>query len=451
MPHAPEKQLQPEREHCPEQSGPKIVLIGAGSAFGSRLSVDILSRPPLQNATIGLCDIDADKLQTTRRYVEKVVRCNELPATIKADTDRRSLLADADAVVTSISVGGPAYYGYPYDAEIDIPAQYGVAQNVGDTVGPGGVFRALRSWPVLRGILDDINELAPRAVILNYTNPMAILTWAMTQYVGREVIGLCHSVQHTTKQLCNYLGLGEERWDEVVAWVAGINHLAWVLRFEHNGRDLYPQLRQVRNDPEIFKQDEIRFEIFDQFGYFVTESSRHMSEYVPWYQHDKSRLEPYREITRGVKGKRQAWFEDMGVKAEDADSIDLVTSHEYASGIIEAVYAGTQMGFNGNVMNRGMITNLPSPCCVEVPCLVDRAGVHPCHVGALPTSLAALCQSNVNVQAVAVEALLHRDREQARRAVLLDPSVGANCSLGQAGRMFDELWQAEGELLADYI
>lgn len=446
-----EKHSRPEREKSREQTGPKIVLIGAGSAFGSRLSVDILSRPALRGATIGLCDIDEGKLQTARRYVEKVVRCNDLPATIQADTDRRSLLADADAVVTSISVGGPAYYGYPYDAEIDIPAKYGVAQNVGDTVGPGGVFRALRSWPVLRDILDDINELAPRAVILNYTNPMAILTWAMSHHAGREVIGLCHSVQHTTKQLCNYLGLGEERWDEVVAWVAGINHLAWFLRFEHEGRDLYPLLRQARKDPEIFKQDEIRFEIFDQFGYFVTESSRHMSEYVPWYQHEKPRLEPYREITRGVKGKRQAWFEDMGVKAEDADSIDLVTSHEYASGIIEAVYAGTQMAFNGNVMNRGMITNLPSPCCVEVPCLADRAGVHPCHVGALPTSLAALCQSNVNVQAVAVEALLNRNRDQARRAVLLDPSVGANCSLERAGRMFDELWQAEEDLLNDYV
>ena len=442
------KSLEQPFTHVQSSSaGPKVVLIGAGSAFGSRLSVDILSRPRLQRSTIGLCDINPEKLETTRRYVDKVVGCNELGANIEVSTDRRELLKDADVVVVSISVGGPAYYGHPYDVEIGIPDKYCVWQNVGDTVGPGGIFRALRSWPAITRILDDIHELAPNAIIINYTNPMAILTQAMSLYSGREVVGLCHSVQHTTKQLCMYLGIDEDQWDEVNAWVAGINHLAWFLVFEHEGEDLYPRLREARKIPEIFHQDEVRFEMMDHFDYFVTESSRHMSEYVPWYQHEKTRLEPFRAITRGVKGKRQAWFEDMGVKVEDADTIELITSHEYASGIIEGIYAGTPMRFNGNVTNQSLIDNLPEGCCVEVPCLVDRAGVHPCHVGTLPTHLVALCQSNINVQAVAVEALLNWDRDQARRAVLIDPSVGANCTLDQACQMFDELWAAEADLL----
>lgn len=425
----------------------KIVIIGAGSGFGSRLSVDVLSRPPLEHTTVALCDIDAHKLKTVHDYVEKVIEGNDLPARVVSSTDRMEVLKDADFVVTAVSIGGPAYYDEPYSSEMGIPKKYGITQTVGDTVGAGGVFRALRTAPELYAMAEDISRLAPDSMILNYTNPMAILTWIMSERAEVPVAGLCHSVQGTAKFLARTIDVP---YEETGYWVAGINHMSWFLEFAHNGADAYPRLRKAMEDREVYASNPIRFEIMREFGYFVTESSRHMCEYVPWYQHEQEKMEPFVKITEGVKERRQEWLEDMGVKASQNESIELVRSHEYASGIMEAVVTGEPFRFNGNVMNRSLIANLPPGCCVEVPCLTDRQGVHPCEIGDLPVPCAALCRSNVNVQELTVEAVRKRDRQTALQAVLMDPAAGAVLSIPEAKRMFDEMWEAEGDLLSSY-
>jgi len=425
----------------------KAVIIGAGSGFGSRLSVDILSREPLQDSTIALCDIDAKKLDTVQRYVQKVIDGNNLPAKLIASTDRKRVLRNADFVVIAVSIGGPAYYDHPYEAEMGIPRKYGIQQTVGDTVGAGGVFRALRTGPELLAMAKDIERLAPNAIILNYTNPMAILTWLLNARTEIPAVGLCHSVQGTTKFLSKCIGVP---YEEVGYWVAGINHMAWVLEFAHKGKDAYPRVWAAMKKRDIFKQQPVRFEIMKEFGYFVTESSRHMSEYVPWYQHDPKLMRQFVMDSNGRKEKREKRLAEMGLRAEQADSIALHRSHEYASGIMEAVTTGTPMKFNGSVMNRGIISNLLEGCCVEVPCLTDRQGVHPCAVGALPPQCAALCRANIAVQELTVKAILERDREAAYHAVLVDPSVGAVLSLKKARKMFDEMWTSEGALLDYY-
>lgn len=425
----------------------KFVLIGAGSAFGRRLSVDILSREMFADSTIALCDIDAQKLDIVVKYVRKVIQGNNLPATLISGTDRAELLKDADFVVLSISVGGPAYYDEPYESEIKIPLKYGLHQTVGDTIGPGGIFRALRTAPVMMRILQDVAALAPNALVLNYTNPMAILTRVMNGCTDLPVVGLCHSVQGTGKKLAGYLDVPHEALD---CWVAGINHMSWFLTLTHAGRDAYPRLRERMSDADIYAQDPVRFDILRDFGYFVTESSRHMGEYVPWFQHEPEVLDQFDPLYKLVPEARKALFADMGIKIEQVESIELVRSHEYASGIMEAMTTHTPMRFNGNVLNKGLIANLPPDCCVEVPCLVDRDGVHPCAVGALPEPCAALCRTNVNVQELAAYAIRERDREAAFQALALDPCVGATMTLKQTRRMFKELWRAEGDLLAHY-
>lgn len=425
----------------------KVVIIGAGSAFGSRLSVDILSRECLQDSHIALCDIHEGRLEAVHSYVSKVVKGNGLSAELSADTDRRKVLANADYVIISVAVGGPAYYGRPYEDEINIPLKYGIFQTVGDSVGPGGIFRALRTAPALIDMTRDIEELAPGAMIINYTNPMAALTWILQKAYSGPVVGLCHSVQGTSKKLAGYLDIP---YDEVGYRVAGINHMAWFLEFTHKGSDVYPRLREAMRDREIYSQDPVRFEVMKNFGYFVTESSRHMAEYLPYYQHRKDLLEAYVEMRKSVKEKRENRYEEMGLKAKSDENIELVRSHEYASGIIETGKTGGPMKFNGNVPNAGLISNLPQNCIVEVQCLVDGEGVHPCYAGALPPQCAALCRSNVSVQELMVKAALERDADAAYHALCLDPSTSANLHFDGIGKMFDELWEAEGELLSAY-
>jgi len=423
----------------------KVVIIGAGSKFGSRLSIDILSRQPIQDAQICLCDIAEQRLALVHKFVSKAIEYHKLPATVVAGPDRRELLPDADVVVTSISVGGPAYYDEPYESELAIPHKYGIYQTVGDTVGPGGIFRGLRTGPVLMDICRDVNELAPNAVILNYTNPMAILTWVMSETADVPVVGLCHDVQGTTKRLANF---AEVPYEQVAYLAAGINHMTWILQFTHEGRDLYPKLFEVMKNPEIYEQEPVRFELMKYFGYFPTESSRHMSEYIPYFQGAKELLEKYGALTKGIKGKRIEWFEDMGIKAEHADSIELIRSHEFASGIMEALMTGEPYLFYGNVPNTGLVTNLPGGCCVEVPTVADRQGIHPCYVGDIPPQCASLCRTNINVQELTAKAVLQRDKRLALQALLVDPITARACTLDQAEKMFEEMWQAEGDLLS---
>ncbi|NQU45002.1 alpha-galactosidase [bacterium] len=426
----------------------KVAIIGAGSAFGSRISIDILSRKPIHDAHIALMDIDGEKVETVRAFVRSAIDHHGLPASVTCGTSRREALRDADFVIISVAIGGPAYFGKPFEDEFEIPAKYGIRQTVADTVGPGGVFRALRTGPVLIEMAEDINEMCPEAVVLNYTNPMAMLTWVLNEVCEASVIGLCHGVQGTTKGMAQRLGVP---WEEVDYWVAGINHMAWILRFERSGEDLYPAYRQAAEDPEFFAKDPVRHTMMKQFGYFCTESSRHTSEYVPYFRNEDQWLDEYVNRTRSIKDKRHAWFEDMGVKASSKDSVELVRSHEFASGIMEAVKTGVPYRFNGNVMNYDLIDGLPYGCCVEVPCLVDGLGVHPCRVGALPPQCTALCRTNVNVQELAVTAILEGDREAAFHAIALDPITAASGHpLPKLREMFAEMWEAEKHLLEAY-
>jgi len=431
---------------------PKVVIIGAGSGFGSRLSIDILSRESLQGATIALCDTDQTRLDQVYRYVNRAIEGHRLPAVLQKSTDRHDLLPGADVVVTAVSIGGPAYWGEPYASEVGIPLKYGIDQAVADTIGPGGVFRFLRTADQHLQFARDIEKYCPNAIMLNYTNPMAMLTWLHSVGSATQNVGLCHSVQGTTRKLAAAIDVP---YGDVSYLVAGINHQAWVLRFRRDGEDLYPAIREAVDTHESFKDDRVRVEMMLQFGYFVTESTRHNSEYLPYFRRTKALREHFGLSEREAvpmelsERRRRAWMRDTGVEQdEDAPVPELRRSHEYASQIVESRATGQPFCFNGSVMNHGSITNLPSRCCVEVPCVADREGVHPCYVGALPSQCAALNMSSVAVEELAVEAVLRKDREAAFHAVALDPMTAAILPLHDIRKMFDEMWDAEGDRLA---
>lgn len=429
----------------------KIVIIGAGSGFGSRLSTDILSSPALEHATIALCDLDATKLEGVRAHVQHFIDYHKLPARCVADIDRHALLPGADSVVTAVSVGGPAYYGEPYTSEICIPRKYGVDQFVGDTIGPGGVFRFLRTAHQQLQFCKDMERHCPEALMLNYTNPMAMLTWMHTKGSFIRNIGLCHSVQGTTKKLARALNIP---YEEVSYLVAGINHQAWVMRFMAHGQDLYPRLRDAIETHSEFEGDAVRVELMRQFGYYVTESTFHLSEYLPYFRTTPERLKQFKLFSREIDPNpeiKHVWEADSGIDEKgDPKAPPRIRSHEYASSIIEALETDVPFCFNGNVMNTGLIDNLPNECCVEVPCVANRQGVQACHVGRIPTQCAALNRTNINVQELAVEAVLNLDREAAFHAVALDPLTAAVLPLDKIREMFDELWEAEGTLLAPW-
>ena len=427
----------------------KVVFIGAGSAFGSRVSVDVLSREPLQDATIALCDLDEKKLKTVHRYVERVIESNGLPATVVSSTDRIELLKDADFVILSVAIGGPAYFGEPFESEMNIPAKYGVRQTVADTMGPGAVFRSLRSAPPMLEMIADVNRLAPNAMILNYTNPMAVLTWSFNEVSEVPLVGLCHGVQGNAKRLAKLAGVED---GDVEYVCAGINHMTWFTKFEHNGQDLLPSLMEkIVASSKGSDPYEFRGEIVEAFGFYPTESDRHFPEYVPWFQNgDRALFTPHLERTLGIKDRRHTWFEDMGIKANSMESLELIRSHEWASAIMEAVTTNVPMVFSGNVINRGFISNLPSPSCVELPCTADANGLHPHWIGELPVQCAALCKTNIIAQELLVEAIRRRSKEAAYWALLMDPITSANLTIAKTREMFDELWKADEHLLGEY-
>ena len=429
-----------------------IVIVGAGSGFGKRLSVDILAHEALREGRVSLVDINAESAQHVGEWVAALVKQIGADVEVTWTTERREALGGADYVVVAIAVGGRAYAGSPFYEEVMIPSEYGVEQSVADTVGVGGVFRTLRTAPEMLRICDDMEELCPDALLLNYTNPMAMLCWAMSEATEIEAVGLCHSVQGTTDQLAGYIGKPR---DEIRAWVAGINHMSWFLNFEWNGEDAYPLLRAAYEDSEIRAKDPVRMEIFHQFGCFVTESTTHMSEYVPWFRKRADLREQFalkeRRPPKEAEASRWNWQDpDFVAQCRGEKPIEIKASHEYASGIIHACETGERFRFNGNVANDGIITNLPEACCVEVPCFVDAGGVHPCAVGELPTQLAAMNQANIVVQDLAVQAVLECDREKAVHACMLDPLTAAVCSLAQIREMCDRLFEAEKHLL-DYL
>ncbi|HEY3282183.1 MAG TPA: alpha-glucosidase/alpha-galactosidase [Armatimonadota bacterium] len=424
---------------------PKIAIIGAGSWFCQRMLVDIMSYPELRESTFALVDINPDHLAPATQYAKRVVELHGTGAKVLSTTDRREVLEGCDFVITSIAVGGPAYSGPNYFADKAIPKKYGVDQSVADTLGPGGIFRTLRVAPVMLGICQDMEELCPDALLINYTNPMAMLCWAMSEATDIRSVGLCHSVQGTSQDIARYIGVP---YEEVAYWCAGINHMAWFLDYRWKGEDAYPMLRKAMEDPEIYKKDTVKFEILRHFDYFVTESTTHMSEYVPYFRKRPDIMEPlglkYHEPNPDATDTRWSKADSPLLRQASGDEpIDLTGSKEYASHIIHSMVTGVPFRFNGNVPNYGLITNLVEGCCVEVPCLVDNVGVHPCLVGDLPPQLAALNSSNVAVQQLTVEAVLEGSRRKAFQALALDPLTAASCSLGEIQSMFDELCEAE--------
>lgn len=434
----------------------RIAFLGAGSmTFATKLVGDMLTFPSLEAGEFALMDIDKHRLEQTTRVANAMVEKSDADARIEATTDRQEALDGADYVLNMINVGGTE----PFENEIRIPEQYGVEQAIGDTLGPGGIFRGLRTLPTMLDIAHDMEEYCPDALLLNYTNPMAILCWAMAEATSIETVGLCHSVQHTVDAISDYLDIPT---NEIEYWVAGINHMAWVLTCEHDGEDLYPDLRAAMDDDETYEQDTVRFELLDHFGAFVTESSHHNSEYHPYFRTDPaliesltgtgyaermetaSYLEGWKERSRERDERGEDWFDEADVSVE--------RSEEYASRLIDAIETDTPRRLNLNVSNRtGAISNLPEDACVEVPCLVDGTGVHPCAVGELPSQLAALNQSNIAVQRLTVEGLLEESREKVFQAVKLDPLTAAELSLPEIQEMTDALCVANAEYLPEFL
>ena len=433
---------------------PKVSYIGAGSGvFARQVITDILAVDGLDSGEFALVDIDERRLDLSRRLVERLVERSGKDWKVTSSTERRDGLDGSDYVVNSIEVAGLANVRHDYD----IPLKYGVDQCIGDTIGPGGIFKALRTGPAWLDICEDVARLAPDAIVLNYTNPMSILTLAAIRHTGLSVVGLCHSVQGTSWQLSQYLDVP---YDELVWECAGINHNAWFTKLEHNGEDMYPRLRERARDPEIYERDPVRFEVMVHLGYFVTESSGHFSEYVPYF---RKRLDLIEKHTRGgylgesgfYANNWPQWRADQDRSIEEMLSgereIPGRRSAEYASTIVQAHTLGKPRVIYGNVRNDGLIPNLPEGGCVEVACLVDKRGLRPTVFGPLPEQVAALNRQHMAVHELVVQALLERDREKARRALMLDPLTAAVCSLDEISSLFDEMWEAQAGDLGAFV
>lgn len=426
---------------------PKITIIGAGSVvFAKRLVSDILSYPALEETHFVLTDITPVRLATAERMVQTIINENGGKAKVEATADRRHALTDADYVINLIQVG-------MHDStliDFDIPRKYGVKQTIADTLGVGGVFRALRTIPVMLDICRDMEDVCPEALLLNYTNPMSMLIHAVQKATSIKCIGLCHSVQNTTEELASYLGVPAE---ELEITVAGINHMAWFLELKRNGEDMYPALFKAMEDPEIYKKDKVRFEMMRRLNYFITESSEHMSEYVPFFIKDDELIGKFdipidEYIRRSEDNLLQ--FEDTRKKIENNESFPGEKSHEYGAPIINAMETGNNIEIWGNTMNTHLITNLPEDACVEVPCLVNKRGIQPTHIGDLPPQLAAMNRTNINVQQLTVEAALTGNVDYVYQAVMLDPHTASVLSLEDIWKMTTELIEAHGDRLPHF-
>ena len=428
---------------------PKVTFIGAGSAvFARQLMTDILAVEDLDHGVFALVDVDVARLELARGIAERLIELSEKRWRVEASTERLDVLAGSDYVINSIEVAGLKNVDFDYE----IPMRYGVDQCIGDTIGPGGIFKALRTGPAWLDIVRDVARVAPRAVVMNYTNPMSILTLAALHSTDLEVVGLCHSVQATSRQLAQYLDVP---YAEMTWACAGINHNSWFTKLERNGEDLYGLLRERVRQPEIYEEDPVRFEVMRHLGAFVTESSGHFSEYVPYF---RKRPELIAKFTRrGYLGEsgfyahhwpdwRRANDELIASMLRGETPVPRERSHEYGSFIVEAIETGRAASIHGNVRNKGWIDNLPDGC-VEVECRVDRSGIHPRHFGPLPEQLAALNRAHMAVHELVVDALLTRDRHKAKYALMLDPLTAAVCSLEEIDRLFDEMWEAEKESL----
>jgi alpha-galactosidase len=426
---------------------PRIVFIGAGSfGFTRTLVKDILTFPLLKDSTIVLMDIDAERLSYISKGVKKILAAGNYPAKIVSTTNRAEALKGADAVICTILSGGVDIWRH----DIEIPKKYGVNLNVGDTRGPSGIFRALRTIPVMLGICKDMERYCPNAILLNYTNPMAMLCHAMQKTSKVTVSGLCHSVQGTARMLAKW---ADAPYEEVDYICAGINHQAWYLEFKQKNKDLYPRLNEaVRRRKEIYNQDQVRNEMFIHLGYYVTESSGHSSEYNAWFRKRPDLIKKYCTSGTGANpghygfildkylalGKNRKWQNEIEAWLAKPE-IDIKRGHEYAAFIINAWMGGELFKFNGNVPNKNLISNLPYDACVEVPVVAGRNRLDSIHVGELPPQLAVLNNISIAIENMAVEAAINGNPEMVFHAIAYDPLTSAVLSLAEIRKMVQEM------------
>jgi len=430
----------------------KIAMIGAGSlVFCKTLMSDFLATPALAGSEYRLMALTHKRLDKMKSFVERMIADNKVKATVTSTTDRREALRGADYVVAMIQVGGVE--GFKYDYEI--PMKYGVDNCIADTMGPGGIFRAQRHIPALLEIAEEMRELCPNAILFNYANPMAMCCWALGTVKGLQFIGLCHGVQTTMDLIASYTGVRKDQIDFVAA---GINHMAWFLRLEHKGRDLYPALKANFEKPGFYVNEKVRGEVMRHFGYFMTESTGHLSEYLPYFRKSRRALEAYCDEP-AFGGETGAYYHYCAMIDEKFQKLDPLSiestilgprSAEYCSHIIEAKETGQVFRLNGNIRNDGYITNLPDGCCVEVPIYVDRTGLHPTSVGALPAPLAALNMTNVLVQGLSVDAALAGDTELLVQACAMDPLTAAVLTLSDVRKMTSDMLEAERRWLPQF-
>jgi len=435
---------------------PKIAFIGAGSfGFTRGLVRDILTFPALADSTIALMDIDQERLDFIKAAVDKIVEAGNYPAKVFATTDRAEALDGSDGVLCTILQGGVQVFR----TDIEIPMKYGVDINVGDTRGPSGIFRALRTIPVMLDIAHDIEKYCPEATLLNYTNPMAMLCRAILGHTRVKATGLCHSVQGTAMMLADWIGAP---MSEITYHCAGINHQAWYVDFKWNGRDAYPLIREaVTTRPEIYNREQVRNEMFLHLGYYVTESSGHNSEYVAWFRKRPDLIEKYCTHGTGWNPGEHAYILNHYLKTEETwrdhikeqleAPVRLERGHEYAASIFNAIFGdGTMFEFNGNVLNHGLIDNLPWGCCVEVPVIASRRGLDPIHVGPLPPQCAILNNLTVATEEMAVQACIEGNRDMVFHAICYDPLTSAVLSLAEIKSMVDEMFEANKDYLPTF-
>jgi alpha-galactosidase len=436
---------------------PKITFIGAGSlGFTRGLVRDILTFPALADSTLSLMDINEERLDFAQTAVSRIVKAGNYPARVEATLDRRKALEGADAVLCTILAAPTSVWRH----DIEIPKKYGVDINVGDTRGPAGVFRALRTIPIMVSICKDMEELCPDAILLNYTNPMAMLCRAMQGETKIRLSGLCHSVQGTAGMLAHWIGAP---MSEITYLCAGINHQAFYIDYKWKGQDAYPLIREAVEKPDIYKEEIIRNEMFKHLGYYVTESSGHNSEYVAWFRKRPDLIEEYCTHGTGWNPGIYAYILDEYLRAENTwrdstkawldkdEPIDLKRGHEYAASIINACCGdGALFEFNGNVRNFGLIDNLPEGCCVEVPVLASKRGLDAMHVGKLPAQCAALCSISANNEELAVESALTGDPLPAFHSICFDPLTSAVLSLTEIRSMVREMFEINKDYLPQY-
>ncbi|MEC0372432.1 alpha-galactosidase [Paenibacillus chibensis] len=429
----------------------KISIIGAGSAFTQEIITDIMLIEGIEGGTIALVDIDAERLEIARRLVAQIIELSGKKWDVIASVDRREVIGGSQFVINQIEVGGLQTVRYEYE----IPLKYGVNQCIGDTLGPGGLFKTLRTLPSWMEIIRDVEDLCPDTIILNYTNPMSAVTLLTSRFTEIPVVGLCHSIQNTSHRLAKFAGVP---YEEMKWRAAGINHMSWFVELTHNGEDLYPVLLEKMKDPELLKKDPVRLDAMKYLGAFVSESSGHFSEYIPYYRKRQSLIDQH--CNAGYNGATGYYADNWPIWRRENDEriiqqlegtlpLEMKPSNEYAAIIIEAMLKNEPQVIYGNVLNEGLIHNLPSDGVVEVACMIDRNGINPCRFGSLPEHLAALCRSNMAFFDLAVGAVLESDKEMARHALMVDPLSAAVCSLAEISDMFEELYEAERDFIPD--